>query len=104
MPETSWFAVVDAPLLLAPLLFQSNARRRGFFAVRFVLDDISRHGAGCHSVWAGQIHQSGAAAAGKIAVLSADHHLIRTRRNSWPGVDAGAATGLYYDRANFFEN
>src|SRR5271154_4381382 len=69
-----------------------------------VLHDISRHRARGDGERRSQIHLSRTAAPRKVAVLRADHHLIGTRRNSRPRVDAGSATGLDHDRAGFLKH
>src|SRR5215510_7993734 len=73
-------------------------------AAGFILHDIASHGAGCNGVRACQIHLSRTAASREIAVLGADHDLVRTRRNSRTRIDAGAATWLDHDRSCTLES
>src|SRR6267142_6377043 len=63
-----------------------------------IFHDISGHGAGCHRIRTGQIHQAGAAASREIAILRADDHLIGAGGNSRPRVDAGAAAWFDHGR------
>ena len=71
---------------------------------RLVFDDISRDRAGRDSIRRRQIHLTRAAASREIAVLSADHDLVRTRGNARACVDAGSATGLDHLRARLAED
>src|SRR5579859_193286 len=71
---------------------------------RLVLGDISRDGARSNREWTRQIHLSRSAAAGEVAILRANHDLIRPRRYSRTGVDAGAATRLDHGCAGFLED
>src|SRR5690348_9811157 len=71
---------------------------------RLVLADIASHRARRHRQRAGQIHLSRPAAAREVAVLGADYHLIGTRRNPWPGVDAGPAAGLDHNGPRLLEH
>lgn len=52
---------------------------RFLFLARFVLHDVASHRAGRHRQRRSQIHLSRTAAAGKIAILRTDHHLVGTR-------------------------
>src|SRR5580692_12655653 len=63
--------------------------RLGFeqYFARLVLHDVARYRARGNGQRRGQVHLPWAAATGEIAVLRADHHLIRTSRNSGSGVD-----------------
>src|SRR5580692_11334124 len=65
---------------------------------RLVFDDISSHRAGRDGQRRSQIHLSRTAAAREVAVLGADHHLIGTRRNPRPCIDASPATRLDHNR------
>src|ERR1700722_1444087 len=80
--------------------------RLGFeqYFARLVLHDVARNRARGNGQRRGQIHLSWTAATGEIAVLRADHHLIRTSRNSGSGVDAGSATGLDHVRAGLLKH
>src|SRR5580700_854950 len=69
-----------------------------------IFDDIAGDRAGRDREGRSQIHLSRTAAAGEVAVLRADHHLIGTRGDSRPRIDAGAATGFDHVRAGFLEN
>src|SRR5579862_5591026 len=64
------------------------------FLARFVLHDVPRHSARGDRKGRRQIHLPRTASSGKIAVLRADHDLIRTRGHTRAGVDAGSATGF----------
>src|SRR5262245_45766299 len=69
-----------------------------------IFHDVSGHSAVGYCIRTGQVHLARPAASGKVAVLGADHDLIRARGNSRPGVDAGAAAGLDYDGAGLLED
>src|SRR5258708_35098383 len=65
---------------------------------------MTGHSAGGHRVRAGQIHLAGTAAARKIAVLGADRDLVGAGGDGRSSVGAGAATGVYHDRARLMED
>src|ERR1700740_2149423 len=65
-----------------------------FLFTRLILHDVPCHSTGGHRERRCQIHLSRTAASGEIAVLGADYNLIGTGRDTWPGIDAGSATGF----------
>src|ERR1700674_2295813 len=75
------------------------ARVRGL-----ILDNVPSHGAGGHRQRRRQIELPRPAASGKISVLSADHNLLGTRRNSRPRIDARPTTRLDHVCAGLLEN
>src|SRR5450755_1365823 len=85
--------------------FGRSRARVGRFRLssRFVFHDVASNSAGRDRKRAGQVHEPGSAAAREVAVLRADHHLIRPRGNSRAGIDARSATGLDDARARFLE-
>src|SRR2546426_2471476 len=69
-----------------------------------VLHDVACHCARRHCQRAGKIHLSRTATAWEVTILGADHDLIRPRRNSGAGINAGAAAWLNHMRAGVLEN
>ncbi len=83
---------------------QQSSRSQLSFQTWLVLHNVSGYGAGRHRQRTGQVHLSGAAAAGEIAILCADDHLFRPGGHARSGIDAGSATGLDHVRSRFLEN
>src|SRR5216684_1427403 len=75
------------------------ARVRGL-----ILDNVPSHRASGHGQRRRQIELPRPAASGEISVLSADHNLLGTRRNSRPRIDARPTTRLDHVCAGFLEN
>src|SRR4029077_1464400 len=71
---------------------------------RLIFDNVSRDRAGRDSQRTRQVHLPGAATAGKITVLCADHHLLWSRGHAWSSVDASAAARLNHFRSSLLEN
>src|SRR5438094_9299253 len=71
---------------------------------RLILHDVSRHGARRDGQWRSEIHLSRPPATWEVTVLRADHDLISPRRNSRPGVNASAATGLDHVSAGLLKH
>src|SRR5436309_5914269 len=69
-----------------------------------VFHDVACNRARRHCQRAGEIHLSRPAAAWEVTILGADHDLIRPRRNSGAGINAGAAAWLNHMRAGVLEN
>src|SRR5579863_2241145 len=78
--------------------------RRLAFARRFVLHDVACQRACRNRQRTRQIHLPRPAASWKVAILRADHDLVRTRRNARSGVDACAAAWLDNVRACLLED
>src|SRR5215831_8900958 len=80
---------------------QSSATPSGNYqftlAAGLIFHDVSCDCAGGDGVRTCKVHLSGAAAAGEITVLGADHDLVGTRRDARAGVDAGAAARLNHN-------
>ena len=70
----------------------------------FVFHDVTCNGARRDCQWARKIHLSRPAAPRKIAVLGADHNLIRPGGNPRPRVDAGSTAWLNDVSPGFREN
>src|ERR1700675_4636881 len=75
------------------------ARVRGL-----ILDNVPRHGAGCHRQRRRQIQLPRPAASGKVSVLRADRDLVGTRRYPRPRIDARPTARLNHVRAGLLEN
>src|SRR6266568_657030 len=69
-----------------------------------VFHDVACNRARRHGQRAGEIHLSRTATAWEVTILGADHDLIRPRRNSGAGINAGAAAWLNHMRAGVLEN
>src|SRR6266480_7440297 len=69
-----------------------------------IFHDVACNRARRHCQRAGEIHLSRTAAAWEVTVLGADYDLIRPRRNSGAGINAGAAAWLNHMRAGVLEN
>src|SRR3989441_12038496 len=69
-----------------------------------VFHDVACNRARRHCQRAGEIHLSRPAAAWEVTILGADHDLIRPRRNSGAGINAGAAAWLNHMRPGVLEN
>src|SRR3989441_8602694 len=68
-----------------------------------VFHDVACNRARRHCQRAGEVHLSRPAAAWEVTILGADHDLIRPRRNSGAGINAGAAAWLNHMRAGVLE-
>src|SRR5258708_31850497 len=64
------------------------------FFVGLIFGYVSSDGTCCNCQRACQIHLTRTTSPREVAVLGADHDLVRPRRNTRAGVDASAATGL----------
>src|SRR6266699_2189544 len=69
-----------------------------------VFHDVACNRARRHGQRAGEIHLSRTATAWEVTILGADHDLIRPRRDSGSGINAGAAAWLNHMRAGVLEN
>src|SRR5580658_7914379 len=70
---------------------------------RLILHNVARNCARRDRQRRSQIHLSRTAAPREVAVLRADHNLIRSRRNTRPRVDARSATRLDHNRPSLLE-